>query len=222
MGAAFLTKMLEGFLPLPAFALTYLLLAPTGWRNRLLHLLAATAALVAAAGWWVLTVQLVPATRAALRRRFDRQHRAATRRRIQRRDSHRWPRSRESSQPVSAPRPSGADGPGWAAAPGLRRLFTAEMANEISWLLPAALLAVAFGVYLVFRGRLEPRRKGRADDVHGLAAGERTGVQLHGRHGPPVLHRRDGARRRRAGRHRRRCGRGDIGPAGTAASCWPR
>lgn len=28
------------------------------------------------------------------------------------------------------------------------------MANEISWLLPAALLAVAFGVYLLARGRL--------------------------------------------------------------------
>jgi 4-amino-4-deoxy-L-arabinose transferase-like glycosyltransferase len=62
MGAAFLTKMLAGFLPLPAFAVTYLLLAPTTWRRRLLHLLGATAALIASAGWWVLTVQLVPAT----------------------------------------------------------------------------------------------------------------------------------------------------------------
>src|SRR4051812_24317465 len=49
MGAAFLTKMLAGFLPLPAFAVTYLLAAPTTWRRRLLHLLGATAALIASA-----------------------------------------------------------------------------------------------------------------------------------------------------------------------------
>src|SRR4029079_2905722 len=61
-GAAFLTKMLEGFLPVPAFAVTYLLLAPTTGRRRSLHLLGATAALIAAAGWWVVAVQLVPAT----------------------------------------------------------------------------------------------------------------------------------------------------------------
>ena len=45
MGFAFLTKMLQAFLVLPGFALAYLLLAPTTWARRLLHLLGATAAL---------------------------------------------------------------------------------------------------------------------------------------------------------------------------------
>ena len=62
MGLAFLTKMFQGFLVLPGFALAYLIFAPTTWRRRLLHLLGAAAALSVAAGWWVLTVQLVPAT----------------------------------------------------------------------------------------------------------------------------------------------------------------
>ena len=146
MGAAFLTKMLEGFLPLPAFALTYLLLAPTGWRTRLLHLLAATAALIAAAGWWVLTVQLVPATaRPYVGGSTDNTvlqlavgYNGMTR--ILGRGG------RDHPADLDAP----AIGHGWSrlgGGTGLRRLFTAEMANEISWLLPAALLAAAFGVY---------------------------------------------------------------------------
>ena len=142
-GAAFLTKMLEGFLPLPAFVLTYLLLAPTTWRNRLLHLLGATAALAAAAGWWVLTVQLVPATaRPYIGGSTDNTvmqlalgYNGMTR--ILGRE--RWSRL--------------------GGGTGLARLFTAEMGNEISWLLPAALLAIAYGVYQVARGRLSRGEK---------------------------------------------------------------
>ena len=152
MGVAFLTKMLEGFLPLPAFALTYLLLAPTGWRNRLVHLLGSAAALVVSAGWWVLAVQLVPATARPyvggstdntvlqLAVGYNGMTRIVG-------------RSRNHPADLSAP----AIGRGWSklgGGTGVRRLFTAEMANEVSWLLPAALLAVAFGVYLLYRGRL--------------------------------------------------------------------
>ena len=157
MGAAFLTKMLEGFLPLPAFALTYLLLAPTGWRRRLLHVLGATAALVAAAGWWVLTVQLVPASaRPYVGGSTDNTvmqlavgYNGVTRI---------LGRNRNRAADLAAP----TIGRGWSrlgGGTGLGRLFTAEMANEISWLLPAALLAVVFGIYLVARGRLSRGEK---------------------------------------------------------------
>lgn len=157
VGAAFLTKMLEGFLPLPAFVLTYLSCAPTSLRNRLLHLLGATAALIAAAGWWVLTVQLVPTTARpyvggstdntvmqlavgynGMTRIFGRNGGHAT----------------DLTRPVI--------NHGWSrlgGGTGLGRLFTAEMADEISWLLPAALLAVAYGVYLLVRGRLSRGEK---------------------------------------------------------------
>ncbi len=60
VGLAFLTKMLQAFLVLPAFALVYLIAAPVPVRRRLLHLLAAFAAMVAAFGWWVAIVELVP------------------------------------------------------------------------------------------------------------------------------------------------------------------
>ncbi len=152
MGAAFLTKMFAGFLPLPAFALTYLLLAPTGWRHRLLHLLAATAALIVAAGWWVLTVQLVPATaRPYVGGSTDNTvlqlavgYNGMTRILGRRSQSH--------ATDFSAPT-VGHGGSRLGGGTGLQRLFTAEMANEISWLLPAALLTVVLGVYLVFRRR---------------------------------------------------------------------
>ncbi len=157
MGAAFLTKMLEGFLPLPAFAITYLLLAPTTWRNRLLHLLGAAATLIAAAGWWVLTVQLVPATaRPYVGGSTDNTvlqlalgYNGMTRI---------LGGNRNHTADVASP----AFGHGWSrlgGGAGLRRLFTAEMANEISWLLPAALLTTAIGVYLLLRGRLSRGEK---------------------------------------------------------------
>ena len=158
MGAAFLTKMLEGFLPLPAFALTYLLLAPTGWRNRLLHLLTATAALVAAAGWWVLTVQLVPASaRPYIGGSTDN---SVMQLAVGYNGVSRIVGRGGRDRPADFGSP--AIGRGWSrlgGGTGLRRLFTAEMANEISWLLPAALVAAAFGVYLVFRGRLSRGEK---------------------------------------------------------------
>lgn len=158
MGAAFLTKMLEGFLPLPAFAVTYLLLAPTSWRNRMIHLLGAAGALVVSAGWWVLTVQLVPATaRPYIGGSTDNTvmqlavgYNGMTRI-LGRKSNH-----------ADALTASTAVGRGWSrlgGGTGLGRLFTAEMANEISWLLPAALLAIVFGVYLTARGRLSRGEK---------------------------------------------------------------
>ena len=149
MGFAFLAKMLQAFLVLPGFALAYLLLAPTTWARRLLHLLGATAALTIAAGWWVLTVQLVPTAMRpyiggstdntvldlalgynGLNRIFGHHRELGNRR---------------------------GDGSGLATfggRTGLHRLFTTEMGNEISWLLLVALFALAFGAYLAVRRQL--------------------------------------------------------------------
>lgn len=143
VGAAFLTKMLQGFLVLPGLGAAYLLVAPTTWRNRLLHLSAAAGALVVSAGWWVLAVQLIPAA--------SRPYVGGSRndtvldlafgyngiRRLLGRESAR-------ATPTV----------GRTASTGLARLLRGEMGVEISWLLPVALVAVAFGGYLALRGRL--------------------------------------------------------------------
>jgi 4-amino-4-deoxy-L-arabinose transferase-like glycosyltransferase len=61
MGLGFLTKSGEALLPLPAFALAYLVAAPATFWRRIRQLLAAGIALVVAAGWWVAAVLLTPA-----------------------------------------------------------------------------------------------------------------------------------------------------------------
>ena len=141
IGTAFLTKMLQGFLVLPGFGIAYLLAAPTTLRNRLVHVAAALGAVVVSAGWWVLVVQLIPAAarpyiggstnNTVLDLAFGYNG-------LSRLVGH------ESALTI---------GPATAST-GLHRLFTTEMGNEISWLLPVALFATAFGAYLALRGRL--------------------------------------------------------------------
>ena len=62
LGFAFLAKMLQAFLVLPAFALVYLICAPTTVRRRLGQSLAALAAVVVSGGWYVALVELWPAS----------------------------------------------------------------------------------------------------------------------------------------------------------------
>jgi 4-amino-4-deoxy-L-arabinose transferase-like glycosyltransferase len=62
IGLAFLTKMLQAFLVLPALGLTYLLFAAVPWRKRIVHLLAAFSAMVVAGSWWLIAVELWPAS----------------------------------------------------------------------------------------------------------------------------------------------------------------
>ena len=62
IGLGFLTKMMQAFLVLPAFALVYLVAAPTTLRRRLRQLCVSGLALLVAGGWWVAIVELWPAS----------------------------------------------------------------------------------------------------------------------------------------------------------------
>jgi 4-amino-4-deoxy-L-arabinose transferase-like glycosyltransferase len=62
IGLGFNVKMLEAYLVLPAFVLTYLLGAPQRLRVRCLHLLLAGVILVGISLSWITTVDLIPAT----------------------------------------------------------------------------------------------------------------------------------------------------------------
>ncbi|SER05287.1 ArnT family glycosyltransferase [Microlunatus flavus] len=155
IGLAFLTKMLQAFLVLPAFVLVYLLAAPTTLRRRLLHLLGAFAAMVVSLGWWVAVVELVPASWRpyvggstndsvldlvvgynGLARIFG--------------------RSVSVSGSTSQAGGFGGGG-GFGGSAGITRLFDQVSAGMVTWLLPAALLLAV--VAAIALGRL-PRTDG--------------------------------------------------------------
>jgi 4-amino-4-deoxy-L-arabinose transferase-like glycosyltransferase len=62
VGFGFLAKMLQALLVLPALGLTYLAAGPTPLRRRLAQLAGGALAMVAAGGWWVTIVELLPAS----------------------------------------------------------------------------------------------------------------------------------------------------------------
>jgi 4-amino-4-deoxy-L-arabinose transferase-like glycosyltransferase len=149
LGFAFLTKMLQGLIVVPAFALAYLVAAPTSVRKRVLHLLAAGGALIVAAGWWVAVVELWPAgsrpyiggstNNSVLQLIFG---------------YNGFGRLTGSDNNGA---PGGNGGGGFSSgSTGWLRMFDSDMGTQISWLLPAALIAV---VALAW----QTRRRARTD-----------------------------------------------------------
>ena len=62
VGLAFNPKYLQGWLVLPAFAVVWAVAAPGEVRRRILGLAIALVATVVASGWWILVMELVPAS----------------------------------------------------------------------------------------------------------------------------------------------------------------
>ncbi|WP_197914567.1 glycosyltransferase family 39 protein [Rhodococcoides fascians] len=150
LGFAFLTKMLQGLLVLPAFGLTYLVAGQAQLRARLLHLVGAFAALIAAAGWWVVTVQLWPeSARPYIGGSTDNtvMDLVLGYNGLGRIFGNTGGGGMEAPAGMSA----GAAGSSFGGSTGLDRLFGSEMGIQISWLIPAALVALVFG--LIARGR---------------------------------------------------------------------
>jgi 4-amino-4-deoxy-L-arabinose transferase-like glycosyltransferase len=154
LGFAFLTKMLQGLIVVPAFALAYLVAAPTSLRRRLLHVLGAGAAMFAAAGWWVALVELWPAgsrpyiggstNNSVLQLVFGYN------------GIGRLTGADNNGVPVSN---GGGAGGFSSGSTGVVRLFGTDMGTQISWLLPAALIAlVALGWHTARRPRTDVLR----------------------------------------------------------------
>ncbi|WKG06045.1 glycosyltransferase family 39 protein [Mycolicibacterium sp. HK-90] len=151
LGFAFLAKMLEGLMVMPAIGLVYLVAATVPLRRRLLYLLWALAAFVLSAGWFVVLTLVWPASSRpylagstddnfmnlvlgynGFGRVLGHGHGPAG-----------------TSGPV-------AGHPGGFGGQGMTRLFTGEFGFENGWLLPAAVLAT--GLVLV-----SARRRPRTD-----------------------------------------------------------
>lgn len=156
LGFAFLAKMLEGLMDMPAIGLVYLVAAAVPWRRRLLHLLGSLVAFLVSSGWFVVLTLLWPASsRPYLAGSTDNNFmnlvlgyngfgRVLGRNHMGRPDPH--------PDPDPAAAAAAQHHGGWGnQAHGLPRLFSGEFGFEISWLLPAALLAVV--LVLISRGR---------------------------------------------------------------------
>ncbi|MCS7481324.1 glycosyltransferase family 39 protein [Umezawaea endophytica] len=135
VGFAFLAKMLQAFLVLPAFGSAYLVFARATLGQRIAHLAAALGAMVVAGGWWIAVVELVPAasrpfiggsqTNSVLELTLGYNG-----------------FGRLTGDEVGSV--GGGAGGGWGTT-GWSRLFGGEMGSQIAWLLPAAVVLLVAG-----------------------------------------------------------------------------
>lgn len=144
LGFAFLTKMLEAVIVVPAFVAVYLACGPRRLGHRLFQVFAAFAAFVVLAGWWVAIVELWPETtrpyiggstgNSVIELIF----------------------SRSGGFLCAATGAANLSGP-----PGWLRIFNTRLGGQISWLLPMALLGLAAGLWITRRApRTDKRRAG--------------------------------------------------------------
>jgi 4-amino-4-deoxy-L-arabinose transferase-like glycosyltransferase len=158
IGLAFLSKMLQGFLIVPGLALAYLWAAPTTLGRRFLHLLAAAAGIVAVAGSYVALFQLTPAsvrpymagseTNSFLELTFGYNGLGRI-------------TGSGGGMPAggnlggnfggNAGGPGGNGNVGFGGTAGITRMFGTSFGGEVSWLLPAALILLAAGLWFTRR-----------------------------------------------------------------------
>ena len=186
LGLGYLTKMLQAFLVLPAFALVYLWAGQPSLGKRLWQLLAGLGALVAAAGWWVAIDLLTPAADRpyvggstdnnilqltfgynGLGRITGSENSAGGGGGTAARLGEGAARlggsaARAGAAPSGGGGGGGGGGASFGGATGITRLFQSDMGSQISWLLPAALIALAALLWL-------SRRSPRADRTRAAA-----------------------------------------------------
>ncbi len=138
IGFAFLAKMMQAFLVLPAFTLVYLVAAPTTVRRRLVQSLAAGLAVVVSAGWWVAIVALWPA---GSRPMID----GSPDNNIFNLITGYNGLGRIFGASAGA---GGGGGGNFSGATGPLRLFNSLMGGQASWLLPAALICLVAGLWI--------------------------------------------------------------------------
>ncbi len=148
-GLAFETKLLQGFLVLPAFAITYAVAGRGSWRRRLVGLAVAAVSVAAASAWWVVPMTLLPASSrafvggssngTALNLVFGYDGLAR----------------------VFGGSAGGGQGNGgnFSGTPGVLRLFNTELGGQIGWFLPLSVVGLVAGLVARARAtRTDPAR----------------------------------------------------------------
>ncbi|HEY2520233.1 MAG TPA: glycosyltransferase family 39 protein, partial [Streptosporangiaceae bacterium] len=160
VGFAFLTKMAQAFLVVPGFALVYLWAGPVRLRKRAGQLLLAGLGIVAGGGWWVAIAELVPA---ADRPYFG----GSTNNNILQlaigyNGLGRLDGSETGSVGGGGGGGAGGGGSAFGGSTGITRLFGSEFGGQISWLLPAALIALVAMLWVSRRAARTDRTRAAA------------------------------------------------------------
>jgi 4-amino-4-deoxy-L-arabinose transferase-like glycosyltransferase len=151
VGFGFLTKMLQAFLVVPAFALVYLLAGPPKLGRRIVQLVAMGVALLASAGWWVAIVELIPAS---ARPYIGGSQDNSVLNLIFGYNGFGRLTGNETGSVGGGGGQAGRWGPtGWT------RLFNSEFGGQISWLLPAALVLLGAGLVMTARAKRTDRTR---------------------------------------------------------------
>jgi 4-amino-4-deoxy-L-arabinose transferase-like glycosyltransferase len=142
-GLAFNTKMLQGYIALPAVFIVYLYATDLGWTKRIRNLVLAAVALAVSSFWWAAAVSLVPAS--------ERPYIGGST------DGTAWDlilgynglgRILGNDGTMGG---GGGGGGGFSGAAGIGRMFNDVLGGQISWLLPFAGLALVGGLVLCGR-----------------------------------------------------------------------
>lgn len=158
IGLAFLTKMLQGFLIVPGLGLAYLWAAPATLRRRILHLLGAAAGIAVVAGSYIALFQLTPGsarpymagseTNSFLELTFGYNGLG----RLTGSGGGMPGAGMPGDLPGSGLPGGGMGGNvGFGGTAGLTRMFGTSFGGEVSWLLPAALILLAAGLWFTRR-----------------------------------------------------------------------
>lgn len=148
VGFAFLTKMGQALLVVPALGLVYLVAGSPRLRTRVVQMGAAVAAMVVSAGWFIALVELWPAP--------DRPYigGSTTNSLLELALGYNGLGRLLGGTGNGGGAGGGGGGggnTGFGGSAGPLRLFTGELAYEISWLLPAALILLVVGLWVTRR-----------------------------------------------------------------------
>ena len=158
IGLAFLAKLMQGLLVLPAFALVYLVVAPHTLWTRVRHLLVALAAFVVGGGWFVALVSLWPAD--------SRPYIGGST------NNSLWELAlgynglgrifggEGNGGGAGSSAGGGGGGSMFGGATGITRMFGSAFGTEISWLLPSALILLVAGLVAIGRAPRTDRVRG--------------------------------------------------------------
>jgi 4-amino-4-deoxy-L-arabinose transferase-like glycosyltransferase len=147
VGLAFETKLLQGYLVLPAFASTYAVAAPGSIRRRVAGLAVATLAIVVSSAWWVGAMELIPA---ASRPYIGGSTNNSALDLVLGYDGLGRIFGLGGGAGGGAP---GGGGGGFSGTPGILRLFNTELGAQIAWLLPMSLVGLVAGLVARLRAR---------------------------------------------------------------------